>query len=418
MCGCAANFKKFNKCNHFFNLVKYALVLTLFIVSFAIFSTNHKNINFIVSGEGLEDEFGESLKNESDKILNELDFSELEELFFKNENASDLLNGNSVKEYISLIINGEETVSIDKFFDVVLRNAKVGVKKILAPLSMILVVVLLFNLFNIFKANRISGVSELVYFICFSVIILLLSKNLAEIVNIVKDSIGDISSQMGLLFPVLLSMLTAMGGISSVKAYSPVLLILSNIITKVFMSILLPLFTVSLILSIVGNLSENVKLSKVNGFIKSLYKWIIGVVFAVFIGFLSIKGLTAGVSDGLSVKATKYAIKNYIPMLGGYISQGFEFVKAGSMLIKNATGFFGILLLFFNIVSPVLMVAAFQLGLKMLSGVIEVVGDKRASNLLFDIAASLRLLVVVLIGVALMYFVTIFLLICSAANFV
>ena len=114
----------------------------------------------------------------------------------------------------------------------------------------------------------------------------------------------------------------------------------------------------------------------------------------------------------------RYAIKNYIPMLGGYISEGFELVKAVGILIKNATGGVGIVLLFFDILSPLIMLAIFELGLKFVSGIIEGVGDKKSAKLLFDVAGSLRLLVVVLIGVGLMYFLTIFLLLCSASNFV
>ena len=50
--------------------------------------------------------------------------------------------------------------------------------------------------------------------------------------------------------------------------------------------------------------------------------------------------------------------------------------------------------------------------------VVEVVGDKKSSNLIYSISSSLRLLVVVLVGISLMYFFTIFILLCSASNFI
>ena len=41
-------------------------------------------------------------------------------------------------------------------------------------------------------------------------------------------------------------------------------------------------------------------------------------------------------NDGVSVKITKYAIKNYVPILGGYISEGFDFIKNQSFIISAA----------------------------------------------------------------------------------
>ena len=156
-------------------------------------------------------------------------------------------------------------------------------------------------------------------------------------------------------------------------------------------------------------MSSNAKLDKLNGFVFALFKWILATTFTVFIAFLSFQGLTAGGVDGISIKATKYAIKNYIPMLGGYISDGFELVKAGGMLVKNATGFVGIVIMIGSIIKPVLTVGVIELGLKLLAGLAEPVGGKQASSLLYSVAKSLKLLVVILLGVALMFFLTVFL---------
>jgi len=163
------------------------------------------------------------------------------------------------------------------------------------------------------------------------------------------------------------------------------------------------------------NLSANV-VTKLNGFIKSLFKWIIGTVFAVFMGYLSIKGFTAGTSDGISIKATKYAIKNYIPMLGGYISDGFELVKAGSLIVKNAIGFAGVIIIFFTSISPIILIGISQLGLKLISGILEPMGNTKTASLLESISDSLKLLLVVVVGVVIMFFLTIYLMTVTASN--
>ena len=384
--------------------------------NFAFISGIEKGCVFAESNNSANLE--EELEKETDKLLDNIDFTEIENIVLNIDKEGLFFNGIGFKEYVSLVIKNKEKIDIETIFSLIFKNLKSRFTSLFSPLILVLVVVLICNLFNVIKSGKISGVSEVVYFVCFSIVVIIISSIVKDLITDSKTCVLSLKKQMDSVLPILLTLIMGMGGVVSAKAFSPLVVILSNIVSAIFINILFPLFTLSLVLSIVGNLSESNKLTKLNGFVKSLFKWIIGVVFAVFMGFLTIKGLTAGASDGLSIKATKYAIKNYIPMLGGYINEGFELVKAGSMLVKNATGFVGVILLFFSIITPIISIAIIELGMKLLAGVIEAVGDKKASNLIYMISGSLKLLVVILVGVALMYFITLYILLCSASNFI
>lgn len=403
--------KKSNKRNYVVGLVGFVFIFAILLVAFAFFIPVNNNRVVALSVE-------EELENETDNILSDIDFSGLESVYDKLDYEYDLFNGQGFKDYLKSVIKGTETISFDQMINIFFSNIKQDLKNIIYPIIVVFAVVLLCNIFSQFKSGNISGISEVIYFVCFSIVVTILATLLKNVINESRSCINNIKIQMDSIFPILLSLLTSVGGVVTVKTFSPILLILTSVVFKVFVNILIPLFSLSLILSVVGNLSESNKFDKMNGFVKSFFKWIIGIVFTVYMAVFSIKGLTAGVSDGLSIKATKYAIKNYIPMLGGYISEGFEFIKAGSMIVKNATGLLGIVLLFATIFSPIILVGLVELVLKLLAGVVEVVGDKKSSSLIYSIASSLRLLVVVLVGISLMYFFTIFILLCSASNFI
>ena len=416
MCFSFPNYKKSNKCNFIASLIKNLLIFAIILTLFAFFNKIVK-YETCFADDGGDGGLQQKLEGSVGDVLEEIDFSELDDYVSLIDKDVGFFNGKGFKDLVLLIVKGEEVVSINQIFNALFNGVKVGCKALVSPLLMVLVVLLIINTFGYFKSDKISGVSQIVYFVCFSFAIIIISNLAKNVLDKSMFSIMNVKRQMDIIFPILLSMLASMGGVVSVASFSPLLVFLSNIISSVFVYILLPLFSLSLVLSIVGNLTEQTKLDKFNSFIKSVFKWVIGVVFAVFMGVLSVKSFSAGVTDGLSLKATKYAIKNYIPMLGGYISEGFEFVKAGCMLVKNATGIVGVLLLFFNILTPILLVAILELGLKLLAGVIEVVGDKKSSGLIYAIAGSLKLLIVVLVGVMLMYFLTVFVLMCSVTNF-
>ena len=411
----ANTYRSNNALNLARNSVKFAFYTIIFAVFIFVINCGGQTFKIVYAEQNI-DNIEQELGNSTQDILNDIDFGELEDMLTEIDSTFNLFNGWSFKDYVARIIKGEESVSIEDFINIFLSSIKESFKNIIFPLSVILIVVLLCLMFNNIKSGKISGVSEIIYFVCLTVVIIIVSSLCAGLIKDTKEGLSNIQEQMNVIFPILLSLMTAMGGVASVKAYTPMLAFLSNAISNIFVYVLLPLFSLSLILSIVGNLSDNTKLTKLNGFINSIFKWILGAVFAVFMSFLTFKGLTAGASDGISVKATKYAIKNYVPMLGGYISEGFELFKAGSLLVKNATGFTSIILLFSTIAVPIISIGVVELGLKLLAGIIEPIGDNRSSNLLYAIAKSLKLLIVVLIGVAMMYFLTIFLLTCSVSN--
>ena len=122
----------------------------------------------------------------------------------------------------------------------------------------------------------------------------------------------------------------------------------------------------------------------------------------------------AGSVDGLSIRTAKFALKSYVPIVGGYVSDGMSIILASSNLIKNAVGGVGLFLLLSMIISPILSLVLFSLSLKLMSGIIEPVGDKKIANFVNEMSKNITLLVALLIAVAFMYFVLTGLILASA----
>ena len=248
------------------------------------------------------------------------------------------------------------------------------------------------------------------YFVIAVFVIGVVFSEMKNVLNI----IGKIKNSIEIIFPILLALLSINGASASTKLYQPAVAILSGGVVEIFTVVLLPIVSIGLIVSLIGNFNENIKLDKMQKFVSSLIKWIIGIVFTIFVGFLSIQGLTASAVDKISIKTAKYAIKSYIPIVGGYFSDTFEIFRAGTVLIKNSIGVVGIVLLFYLVLSEVLGLIFLSLAIKFSSGLIEPLSDGRVSKFLSSVSSFITYMLVVLLTIFAMAFIVILLIVTTA----
>lgn len=364
-----------------------------------------------ISDENLEKE----LDKEIDKQLESLDFTSLEEILQAlSEGQLAIFGGSSFLEKIKNLITGnfDNTSGIwnailSTFFDSLLG--------LLPTMSLIVAISLIGSMIQGLKpSSNGKSMSNIIHFVTYGIIVVLILSMVVKMINLTTSTITSLKSQMDAIFPILLTLLTTIGGTVSASVYQPAMGFMTNIILNFFTYILLPIFIFSIVFNVLSNLSNNVKLEKITSFFQSTFKWLIGLIFTIFTAFLSIQGITAGSVDGISIKTAKYAIKSYIPLLGSYLSDGMGVILASSNLIKNTVGAAGLFLLLATIISPLLELVLFMLALKLLAGIIEPLGNKQIANFISSLSKSLVLLIVLIIGVSFVYFIMLGLVMCSA----
>ncbi|MBO4823473.1 MAG: stage III sporulation protein AE [Clostridia bacterium] len=282
---------------------------------------------------------------------------------------------------------------------------------VLAVLPMVVLVVAITILCGFMGTAKNGGVSNLVFFVAYASVVLIVVGNVNALVQMVGHTLSSLKTQVDLVFPIILTMMVAGGASTSANLYQPAVAVLSTVMMQIFTYLVMPLFMVSLAFSVVAHLAPSTRLDKFVAFFNSLFKWIVGVCFTVFLSFLAIQGITAGSFDSVSIRATKMTMSGYVPIVGSYMSQGFDLIMASAVLIKNAIGLAGILLLLGIILAPVVKIIVFSLALKLVAAITQPIGDARISNFLTTINKSFGMLVACLLGVVFMYLVILALLI-------
>ena len=389
---------------------KRGVFIIVFIVFISSFFGSYTIDGYIINtpyvlAESDKESVEEELEIETEKQLDDLDFSDLETYIDNLESSvKDMFSGGFVSKVESLI-NGEY-ITGDSFLSSVFSLLWDGLLDFLPIIASIIAVSILGGMVGNLKPNTGGkSIGNIIHFVTYGIVIVFLGTTLVELIALTSKTLTSLKSLMDMIFPVLLTLLTAVGGSVSVGLYQPAIALLGNIFISLITYFLMPLFIFSIVFSIVGNLSNNVKLDKFVAFLQGTFKWSIGLLFTLFLGFITIQGISASAVDGLSIRTAKYTIKSYVPIVGGYVSDGLSIIMASSMLIKNAVGTAGLLLMLFSVISPVISLILFMLSLRFMAGIIEPVGDRKTANFVSDISKSMSMLIALIVAVSFMYMV-------------
>ena len=366
-----------------------------------------------VSAAPQNDAVGQLNENVKENLGN-IDFGDLDEIANSLGDADfNLFKSDSFGSKVGKILSGEFASDYPNLLAAILGLLGGFIFDVLPVIVLIVAIACLSGFMNSIKSESQQGVGNIIHFVCYAAIIVIVLGAVMSLSAEVGGVLGSLKAQMDIIFPILLTLMTAIGSVASVGVYQPAVVMLSSGVMQIFSFVVMPLFFTTLVFSVVGNLSGATRLDKFVAFFTSAFKWIVGIVFTVFLAFLTIQGITAGAHDGVSIRAAKLTISSYVPFLGGYISQGFDLVMASSILIKNAVGVAGLYLLLGVVLGPVIKIAVFILALKLAAAVTQPIADARISNFLTSVNKALGMLVAVLIGAAFMYFLTVGLVIIS-----
>ena len=327
--------------------------------------------------------------------LGNLDFSQVETI--SGGYIGDIV------EKISQIINGEFD-SVQNFIEMIFALFSQNLADILPKLVSIFVILVLVGLMRKTSGGFISPATDtVVSFVGRAVILVTLISLFGDVFNQVSQILADLSVLADASMPILLTLIVANGSTNLSAVCQPSMVMFSGVIIGVVRNVLLPLTLTATAFSFVSNLSQNVKMTKLSTFLNNTSSWILGILFTVFSAFTSVQGITAATMDGVSYRMAKFTAKNYIPILGGYVSDGFDIVLASTSLIKNSFGVVLLTIVVLMIAKPFLTILTLNLGLQAVSALSEPVVEGSNSKIFASITKSLTFLSALLIAVAFMF---------------
>ncbi len=255
-----------------------------------------------------------------------------------------------VRDLLSKTITGE--VNNKTIYKGAFKLLGREVKSTITTLCSILIIIIIHTILkNVSENLGNENTSQIAYFIEYILVITIITSNFASIITNIKETISNLVGFMNMLIPILISLIIATGQVSSGTILQPILIFAISFIGNIINLVILPIVTVSLVLSIASNISEKIQISNLANFLKSGVTWFLGFIITIFVGVLSLEGTLTSSVDGITIKGIKAATSTFIPVVGKVLGDSVDTVLGATSLIKNSIGFVGIIIVLRNMLN-------------------------------------------------------------------
>ena len=216
--------------------------------------------------------------------------------------------------------------------------------------------------------------------------------------------------------PVLFSVVVAGGGAVTAAIVHPLLISSVGLVGSLVSNLIFPLIMFTGILGMVNHLVDSFQVNKLARLFKMAANGGLGIMMAVFIGVVTIRGFTASVADSLTLRTAKYFSSAFLPVVGGAISDTMEMTAGCAAVLKSGLGVYGLGLITLVTVFPLLKILAVAIIFQMTGAVTQPLGNNRLSDALQAIGDVFFHLFGAVTVVGLMFYIALAILV-GAANF-
>lgn len=343
----------------------------------------------------------ELLNSQIDEVIDGLALSDLEQL-----NIPGFADAMSVEALVRALASGE-TISAEacitqiagQFFD-----SLTGLGRLM--LSIMLPVLLASLLLHMVSADR-GALYPLSRSVCFVLILIPVMLLVFSELEHARQTITTMTLRMDKLLPILLTLLTALGGNASSAFLHPMVVAASGSMVFLAREVTLRLVMCTCAVTAVNHLSDRAHLTRMAQLLRSSVCWLLGVSFTVFLGAMSLQGVCSASIDGVVLRAAKYAVDNFVPVVGGMFSDTMDTLIGCTLIVKNALGVTAVVVLLGAILAPLMRTLAVILVMKLSAALLEPIADGEIVRAIGDFSRTIVLFFITMLCVGTMYFLLI-----------
>ena len=321
--------------------------------------------------------------------------------FFSDVNINDILNS-AIQGKI------DNSNMYKKILNLLGTEIKTGIRSLIS----ILVIIIIHSILkSVSESLENDNISKLIYYVQYIAIVTIVMSNFSDIINLVKETTVNLVGFMNTLIPVLISLMLYTGSVTTTSILEPIILFMINFIGNLIQDIIIPVMLIITSISVVSKISDKIQIEKISKFLKSSTTWLLGIILTVFVGVVSLEGTLSSSVDGITAKTAKTIVSSSIPVVGKILGDVVDSVLGCGVILKNAVGFLGVIIIIGICILPILKLAVLTFSYKLVASISEVIADAKIVKLLDEISEIFKILFAILVTISFMVIIGVTLLI-------
>ena len=347
-----------------------------------------------------------------DNQLSKINIDEIER-YLKDDNV---VKDTDLKTYIKDLISGNTNIldlfDKEKIKMIFFSEIKTSIKVAASILVLALLSSIIKSLENSFSSSSVSTVTNYIIFIT---VVSLTLVSFKDILALCYTTIEHVTGLVNVVIPIMISLLVLVGFPITSTSLNPIFIGGIAVIDILFKKFIFASISLAFAILVINKVTSNIKLNRLSSFVKQINIVTLGAVFTIYLGLISIQGLYVTSFDKFTAKTAKFAVGNFIPVVGGFVSDSIDILLSSSQLIKNVFGGIGLVILVGICVIPIIKILSVILVYKICAIAIEPIGEDNISSFLNEVANLMIIILATMVAVTLMFFVTITILISISA---
>ncbi|MDF2803618.1 MAG: hypothetical protein K0S61_3521 [Anaerocolumna sp.] len=313
----------------------------------------------------------------------------------------------SFQDYVMSLVSGEKKFSLEQIGkdlkDTVSNEIHGNLQTFTGLISIAVIAAVFTNFSYAFQSTQIA---ETGFYVAYLLLFSVLTASFIAAANLASDTISSILEFMKALVPAYFLSVAFASSAGTSMVFYQVALFLITFVDVLLVRVIIPLINIYLVISMANNLSKDDMLSKLTDLISTLISWSLKTLIGFVIGFNAIQGLILPVADNIKRSAlTKIA--GAIPGVGGVFGSVAESVIGAGVLLKNAIGVAGVIVIVTICALPIIKLAVTTLIYRVSGAAVQPISDKRMLKCITASADASLLLLQTVLTSAILFLLTI-----------
>ncbi len=227
-----------------------------------------------------------------------------------------------------------------------------------------------------------------------------------QLIALSSTVIQGASAMMTVYLPVMAGILVFSGHMISSGGYYAAVITVSQVISRLSVTVFTPLLSVFLSLSVCASISTRIRLGGLIEIASKGFKYGITFMMSVFTAVIGLNGALSGAADSVANKAARFGLSSFIPLIGSSIAEAYGAIQNSVGILRSGAGVFIIIALFICFAPLITQSILWSTTLWVAKSIGEMLSVTSASSMINALSQFLSALRVMLIAVMTLFIIS------------